>query len=281
MREDRRENEAALKIEVVLKGHEKGRTREELAKHSSEEIRSILGIAPDSIQGVRIQASGVIEITYKKAEDRSGVMMAVSKDRVEMVREKESWTGVIVHGISKNWSEGKDVPMNKLRKEIEERNGVKLATAPTWLVREENQNRSAMLQPVVIMLNRTSEKIRLTTHGVKCELATQEARLFEPSRDRARRQCTNCCGYGHLRHQCRGQASCRICAGPHTAWNHRCITRGCVGSKSRANCQHRERIVKCANCGGEHQATALNCPRRAGAFVRKTGTPLPNHQGVQ
>lgn len=70
-------------------------------------------------------------------------------------------------------------------------NGVKLAATPRWLVREDRQTTREEVQGVVLMLSTTRERISLTTEGVKCGTIITKARLFEPSRDKARKQCTN------------------------------------------------------------------------------------------
>lgn len=93
-----------------------------VAKCSIGEIGEILGVKPEAIQGLRIQASGVVEVTCKKAEDREAVMRAVSQDKVHSMRKKESWTGVIVYGIDRKWQEGPGALMKELGERIEEPN---------------------------------------------------------------------------------------------------------------------------------------------------------------
>ena len=50
-----------------------------------------------------------------------------------------------------------------------------------------------------------------------------------------------------------------ICAGAHKSENHRCGVTGCA-AKAGKICIHV--VPKCANCGGNHQATAFRCPAR-------------------
>lgn len=128
-------------------------------------------------------------------------MKDVTGEKVESMNCEVSWTRMGIQGVTKKvCGEGKGALLNKLRSELEKLNGVKLAAAPRWLVREDMHLPMAELQAVGLMLSRTSERIRLTTEGVKHGTITKEARLFDPSRDKARKQCTNCCRYGHLWH---------------------------------------------------------------------------------
>lgn len=63
--------------------------------------------------------------------------------------------------------------------------------------------------------------------------------------------CFNCSRYGHVAEQCRAKARCPKCSQQHQA----------------KDCQ--SDIVKCANCGGDHKATAAICHDLQQAQVRK------------
>lgn len=124
----KRENEAAKKFEVRLK--EGVKAMEILRKCSITEIGEILGVTPERIEGCRVVASGAIEVTCKdeKARNEAVAMAKANKERVEWVRAKERWTGIVIEGISKSYDEGDGTKLIKLAEEIERENGVKLAT---------------------------------------------------------------------------------------------------------------------------------------------------------
>lgn len=66
-------------------------------------------------------------------------------------------------------------------------------------------------------------------------------------------------GIGHDRlGECGDRAiQCVICAGAHKVGNHKCGVTGCTAKVDKI-CTHI--TPKCANCGGNHQATTFRCP---------------------
>lgn len=70
-----------------------------------------------------------------------------------------------------------------------------------------------------------------------------------------------CSGIGHDRLGGCNQRpdQCVICAGEHKSENHKCGVIGCTVKRGKI-CVHV--VPKCANCGGDHQATTLRCPAR-------------------
>ena len=78
--------------------------------------------------------------------------------------------------------------------------------------------------------------------------------------------CMTCSGIGHDRLGGCGERSpqCVICAGAHKSENHKCGVTGCTVKKGKI-CIHV--VPKCANCGGNHQATAFRCPARQKAHA--------------
>ncbi|KAF8672926.1 hypothetical protein AX14_005488, partial [Amanita brunnescens Koide BX004] len=73
------------------------------------------------------------------------------------------------------------------------------------------------------------------------------------------KQCGICLRWGHLAHHCSSKSAwCNVCAGNHESSTH--------AAAADANPQYR--IIKCANCRGEHWATARTCP-----FYRARFTP--------
>ena len=71
----------------------------------------------------------------------------------------------------------------------------------------------------------------------------------------------SCAGVGYDRlGDCGKRAmQCVICAGLHKVKNHKCGVNGC-NTKVGKNGTHI--TLKCANCGGNHQATAFRCSAR-------------------
>lgn len=261
-REREREEEAAKKFEVQLK--EGVCAMDILRQCSITEIGEILGVTPERIAECRVTAKGAIEVTCKTAEECKALLPVVNEaEKVAKALQKENWTGMVINGVPVHW--GGD--MEKLGKQLAEENSVALAAPPRWLVRPEQQMKNALYQPVVIFVTRTSDRIRLSTKGITLEGIKKTSRLYEQTRDRRSKQCTKCCGYGHQWYQCKQAAKCGVCAGPHSAFHHRCRTKGCVGMKMRGKCEHTEATLKCANCQGKHGAlTTPDCPARIEAY---------------
>lgn len=70
-------------------------------------------------------------------------------------------------------------------------------------------------------------------------------------------QCTNCCRFGHTKHNCDGQLTCRLCAGPHEYTTCKSATAKCVNcvtynSNPRNTTKH----------SFAHIATSEKCPCR-------------------
>src|SRR5580700_1322681 len=65
------------------------------------------------------------------------------------------------------------------------------------------------------------------------------------------KQCGICLRWGHSSHHCSSKSAwCTACAGNHESSTH----------AAAADADPRYRIIKCANCHGEHWATARTCP---------------------
>ncbi|KAI0687493.1 hypothetical protein C8Q76DRAFT_262471 [Earliella scabrosa] len=69
-------------------------------------------------------------------------------------------------------------------------------------------------------------------------------------------QCTRCFTFGHFWRKCTLSYSiCEVCAGEHTAKQHRQFTTCCQDRPANEACTH----FRCANCGGPHPATHATC----------------------
>src|SRR6266480_1156074 len=92
--------------------------------------------------------------------------------------------------------------------------------------------------------------------------------------------CPHCCEIGHQSFIACGSCSsrCFICAKPHEAAEHMCTVTTCTVKPGR-ECQHMP--AKCGNCGGQHLATAANCPMRQRGRTPTVPTGvLRNRDGV-
>lgn len=79
--------------------------------------------------------------------------------------------------------------------------------------------------------------------------------------------CMSCAGIGHDQLGGCGnrRVQCVICAGAHKVESHKCEVIGCMAKIGKI-CTHV--IPKCANCGGNHQATAFKCPAKLRAQTK-------------
>lgn len=104
-----------------------------IAKCSIGEIGEILGVNPENIRGLRVQASGVVAVRCKKTEDKEAVMRTISQEKVESMMKKESRTGVIVYGIDRKYEKTRGVaPASQRGKSADQGHGGGCETV--WVV---------------------------------------------------------------------------------------------------------------------------------------------------
>ena len=83
------------------------------------------------------------------------------------------------------------------------------------------------------------------------------------------KQCGICLRWGHSTHHCSSKSAwCLACAGNHESSTH----------AAAAKAEPRYDIVKCANCHGEHWATARTCPFYKARFNKLELTALQKHR---
>ena len=154
--------------------------------------------------------------------------------------------------------------MELLRREIELSTGIQLKTLPRWLINETRpeerlESGSRRGSAIVITVGNSAEASKLCSKGLRFGGALKVVGKYWEAGPGS--VCMSCPGVGHNRlGECRDRAiQCVICVGAHKAENHRCGVTGCTIKMGKICTQV---TPKCANCEGNHQATAFKCPAR-------------------
>lgn len=207
--------------------------------------------------------------------------MALGEGKGEAkVSASENWTGVVVGGVWIGAERSQEEGGWKIFREgFEAENRVKLTKDPRWLTRKEF-HKEGYQQSIVIHIAKASDRTRLL-ECTRVEGTAKRVRLFESARDKARKQCTKCCEYGHMWFECSKDPRCGKCGkNGHTSWTHKCADKKCSGNKNRVACDHD--VKKCCNCGGNHGAMEQHCPARSTAFtaaIKKAAPPANTTSG--
>ena len=181
----------------------------------------------------------------------------------------ERWHRLKVHGmpLMRYLGEGK---MELLYREIESSTGIKLKTTPRWLINEERleerlESGNGRGSAIVITVGNEAEASKLCAKGLRFGGAPKVVEKYWEAGPSS--ICMTCSGIGHDRLGGCGERpiQCVICAGAHKSENHKCGVTGCTAKKGKI-CIHV--VPKCANCGGNHQATAFRCPARQKAQAK-------------
>ncbi len=154
--------------------------------------------------------------------------------------------------------------MELLCREIESSTGIRLKTTPQWLINEERleeqlETGNGRGSAIVITVGNEAEALKICAKGLRFGGAPKVVEKYWEAGPSS--VYMTCSGIGHDRlGGCRERpAQCVICAGAHKSENHKCGVTGCITKKGKI-CIHV--VPKCANCGGNHQATAFRCPAR-------------------
>ena len=136
--------------------------------------------------------------------------------------------------------------------------------APRWLINETRleerlESGTGRGSAIVITVGSSIEASKLCSKGLRFGGALKVVEKYWEAGPGS--VCMSCAGVGH---DCLGECGdrivqCVICAGAHKAEDHRCGVIGCTAKMGKI-CTHV--TPKCANCGGNHQATAFKCPAR-------------------
>ncbi len=154
--------------------------------------------------------------------------------------------------------------MEMLCREIESSTRIQLKTRARWLINKtrlkkrleaENERRSA----IVITVRDNAVASLLCPKGLRFGKTLKIVEKYWEVGPGS--VCISCASVKHDRLEDYGKKTmqCVICAGSHKIENHKCGVTECStkGGKICTNITH-----KCANCGGNHQATALRCLAR-------------------
>ena len=199
--------------------------------------------------------------TEDLVREHSNVLIRAAKsidEAVIGVEALERWQRLKLHGMSlaRYFGEGK---MELLSREIESSTGIKLKTTPRWLINEARleerlESGNGRGSAIVITVGNGTEASQLCSKGLRFggTLKVVE-KYWEAGPSSIRMSCT---GIGHDRLGGCGdrRVQCVICAGAHKVESHKCEMTGCTVKMGKI-CTHV--IPKCANCGGNHQATAF------------------------
>lgn len=276
---EKRDEEAKFKLEIALPAGMEA--QEFIRKETLETVAKDLGVPASKIRVIQqIGSKNIIEVTCRTVAARQSVLnkgkeVGLGKGEAKITT-TENWTGMVVGGIWRGAEQSQEEgAWDRFRKGFEEENAVKLAKDPRWLTRKEFHTERYQ-QSIVIHVAKTSDRTRLL-NCTKVEGQIQRVRLFESVQDKARKQCTKCCEYGHMWYECNKEARCGKCGKTgHTSWTHKCADKKCTGNKNRVACEHD--VKKCCNCGGDHRAMEQHCPARSKAFeaaINRTA-PAPN-----
>ena len=133
---------------------------------------------------------------------------------------------------------------------------------PRWLISETRLEERLELGTgrglaIVITVGNSAEASTLCAKGLRFGGALKVVEKYWEAGPGS--VCMSCAGIGHNRlGECGDRGlQCVICAGDHKAEDHVCGVTGCNVRKGKI-CAHV--TPKCANCGGNHQATAFKCP---------------------
>lgn len=159
--------------------------------------------------------------------------------------------------------------MEILCKEIESSTGIRLKIRPQWLISkaryEERLETDGRWFAIVITIGNEADASKICTKGLRFGGSLKVVEKYWKAGPSS--VCMTCSGIGHERVGGCGEriAQCVICARPHKSENDKCGVTGCT-TKGGNICIHV--VPKCANCGSNHQETALRCPVRQKAHVR-------------
>jgi hypothetical protein len=229
------------------------------------------------VERVSYSASGSISVLLKERAHTSLLLPAYKDGLIKAVRAVdpavtgveaiEKWHRVKIHGLSiERYGNGED-GMLLFQREIEASTDLILKARPRWLFNPERLVSRWMEggrpnSTIVITVGSEREAKNLCAKGLKLGKGTKPAEKYWDQGPGA--VCQTCCGIGHDKYRGCGERppQCVICAGSHRMPDHKCSVSGCTTQAGRA-CIHD--TVKCANCGGNHQASAIRCPAKVKA----------------
>jgi hypothetical protein len=174
------------------------------------------------------------------------------------LRKDEIWHKVIIHGIPTTSS------FSTVQSEVQDFNpGIHLPRPPRWLTTEAQRTKKAASTMVLTIAGKEAADKAiasgLSLFGKKFKV--QKYLTFGPDT-----QCSKCLAFGHHTTRCVNNTHCTFCAGNHPAYLHTCGRSDCP-TKGKP-CLHT--ILKCSNCGDNHQADSEDCPTYLDAHQEAT-----------
>ena len=170
----------------------------------------------------------------------------------QTLKPQESWSKVIVHGVSLIHFQDNEQGMLGLKDEIERHNStVALMGTPRYLSRPERRV-GKMATSAVVAVRTEDEAKGILRQGLMIGGRVCKTERFFGARPTD--QCNNYQGFGHHWQKCKAEPRCRICSGKHKTTEHTCKQCNIRGRK----CPHDN--LKCANCNGAHRASDPECP---------------------
>ncbi len=152
-------------------------------------------------------------------------------DAVGGVEVLEQWQRLKVYRMSleRYLGPGK---MELLKREVESSTGIALKTMPRWLINEERLKEQQELNnkhgsAIVITVSSESEAKQLAASGLRFGGTIKKVEKYWDTGLGS--VCLRCCGIGHERQNSCGDRpeKCTMCAGAHSASEHRCGVKGC------------------------------------------------------
>lgn len=177
---------------------------------------------------------------------------------VEVLKD-EPWYKVMIHGIPTiDFPDSSD--LSEIKDEIETFNqGLRVVGQPYWITSEER--RQDQLAGSIVVAFETEAEARQAT-SKRMIIAGLSLKVEKFQNIPATTQCNKCQKFGHMEANCRWEAACRYCAGPHNTRQHCCMQCRSIGIK----CAHL--VPKCSNCSGAHSADFEGCETKFSILTR-------------
>lgn len=172
----------------------------------------------------------------------------------------EEWYKVVVHGVPvADFPNPSD--LSEVIEEIETFNqGLKVIGQPYWITPQE-KFQTQMAGSIVVAFETEAEAKLATNKRLIIAGLSLKAEKFHNIP--ASTQCNKCQRFGHLETNCRWEANCRYCAGPHNTRQHCCTQCRSIGVR----CVHL--VPKCSNCTGAHTADYEGCETKFSILTRQ------------
>ncbi|KAI5842149.1 hypothetical protein DFP73DRAFT_596151 [Morchella snyderi] len=260
-----RERGERRKITVTI-----GDNKEEGAVANANDVLNRLGLDRKTCVD-KVLPGGKLQIILDSEEEAAKVMEKGKVAGIQKLGQREPGVGRVVHLVDVKWT-GK---MEELRKHIEEKNQVTLASTPRWLTKEDTWRTGTMSLVIYLKDEATSQKLAkgvIVDNGYLhsgSDIKTHATRVYVDNAMRREMLCTTCSKWGHTWMGCKRMKKCGICGKTgHKTAEHRCDDGQC---KNLGWCSHHKNHKKCANCGGPHTVISKWCDEKANQYRKSIG----------